>query len=162
MTSRLGAVGPPAAMMFLTFLLGSFAAILLSVQPEWRSREDTARALVAICVFGAPLVGLTVAVLTRVPWRRWVRAASLAAYATIVACYSLIYVVLAMPDWFTSTDRDGVRQLTDIASVLLIWAILTVLGSALGLAMLLLTAAVTSRPAGKRASAESAIRSAPL
>ena len=151
MTSRLRAVGPPAVLMFLTFLLGSFAAIVLGVQPEWRSREDTARALVAICVFGAPLVGLTVAVMKRVPWRRWVRTASLAAYAAMVACYSLIYMVLAMPDWLTNIDRDGVRQLTDIAWVLLIGSLLTALGGALILAILVVVAAVSSRPARKRA-----------
>ena len=136
--------------MFLTFLLGSFAAVLLAVQPEWRSREDTARALVAICVFGTPLVGLTVAVVGSAPWRRWVRTASLAAYGTMVACYSLIYMVLAMPDWLTNIDRDGVRQLTDIAWVLLIGSLLTALGGALILAILVVAAAVSSRPARKR------------
>jgi len=138
-------------MMFLTFLLGSFAAILLGVQPEWRSREDTARALAAICVFGTPLVGLTVAVVGSAPWRRWVRTASLAAYGTMVTCYSLIYMVLAMPDWFTDIDRDGVRQFTDIAWVLLTGSLLTALGGALILAMLVLAATVSSRPARKRA-----------
>jgi hypothetical protein len=141
--------------MFLTFLLGSFAAILLAVQPEWRSREDTARALVAICVFGTPLVGLTVAVVGSAPWRRWVRTASLAAYGTMVACYSLIYMVMAMPDWLTTIEHEPgaaeVRQLTDIAWVLLIGSLLTALGGALILAILVLAAAVSSRPARKRA-----------
>ena len=155
MTSRLGAVGPSAVLMFLTFVLGSFAAILLGIQPEWRSREDTARAMVAICVFGAPLVGSTVAVMTRAPWLGWVRTASLAAYGTMVACYALIYVVLAMPDWFTTMEREPgaarVRQLTDMAWAVLIGATWTALGGALILAILVATAAVSSRPVRKRA-----------
>jgi len=141
--------------MFLTFLLGSLAAILLSVQPEWRSREDTARALVGICVFGAPVVGLTVAVMGSAPWRRSIRIASLGAYGTMVACYSLIYMVLAMPDWFTTIEREPgaaeVRQLTDIASVLLIGSLLAALGGAVILLILVLAAASTLRPARKRA-----------
>ena len=123
MISRLGALWLPAVLIFLTLVLGLFAVAVLGVQPEWRGRDDTARELVAISVFGAPLVALTVVVVTRAPWRRWVRTASLAAYGTMVASYSLTYMVLAMPDWFTNIDRDGVRQLTDIASGLLILAI---------------------------------------
>ena len=150
MTSRLRAVGPSAALMFLTFLLASFAAALLALQPEHRSGEDTARALAAICVFGAPLVGLTVAVMTRAPWRRAIGIASLVAYGTTVACYSLIYMVLAMPDWLTTIERDpgaaDVREWTDTAVALLIGATLIALGGALAMGMLVLAAAATLRP----------------
>jgi hypothetical protein len=138
-------------------VLGLFAAAGLWLQPEWRSRGDTAAVLVVIVTVGAPLASAAITAMARASWPKALRVTAIGAYAGLIASFSMLYMIYSMPDWLTSTERppgapSAHRVLTDTGQGLEVAGWFGVLGTTALLAALLLAALVAPY---KRASADS-------
>src|SRR3972149_5837459 len=102
MTPRSKGVGLTAILILLTLVLGSFAAMGLWLQPQWRSQGDTATVLVFVVIVGGPLVWATTAAIARAPWLKGIKVATMAAYVALVTSFSMLYMIYSMPDWLTT------------------------------------------------------------
>ncbi len=149
MMSRLRTPAPIAVLVLLTLVLGTSAALGLWIQPQWRSRGDTETVLVFVVIVGAPLVGATITSIARAPWLTGIKVGAVAAYAAMVASFSMLYMIYSMPDWLTTIQRvpgaSTTRQLTDAAQTLEDVAWFGVLSMTAALASLLLVTALSSR-----------------
>ncbi|OGO52247.1 MAG: hypothetical protein A2148_06295 [Chloroflexi bacterium RBG_16_68_14] len=94
-----------AALALLALLLiGSATGAGLSVQPEWRSQQDTALALLAVGIPGAALVFAGLSAVARTSWPRELKLAGEAALAALAAEFATILTIAARAQWTVTEE----------------------------------------------------------